>query len=63
MPRLFREDVTSDAKTNALPRRLPVVGQRQFVLSLRYGHVLDKAAMMQLLTGEEQPPPAPEGER
>jgi hypothetical protein len=41
-------------------RALPVVGQRQFVLSLRYGHVLDKGAMMQLLTGEEQPPPAPE---
>ena len=40
-----------------------MVGQRQFVLSLRYGTVLDKGAMMQLLTGEEQPPQAPEEER
>jgi len=36
------------------------VGQRQFMLSLRYGTVLDKGAMMQLLTGQEQAPPPEE---
>jgi hypothetical protein len=40
-----------------------VVGQRQFMISLRYGSVLDKAAMVQLLTGEAQPPPPEQEER
>ena len=42
-------------------RSCAVVGQRQFMLSLRYGSVLNKAVMMQLLTGEAQSP-APEQE-
>ncbi len=28
-----------------------VTGQRQFVLSLRYGHILDRGALLTLLTG------------